>query len=264
MQIKTNYKVLPFCVISTRLLIAISLLICIPTLAFSKKLPVIEGKEVVASVNNDPITLEEFNRALSLIHSEKVEEKQVSSIDYKGVLDRLINLRLIVQEAKAIGLDELPEVKDMIESYSRTTLIGILRGNQVRDLKADDEELEKLYKEAMKELKLKSVLFEREKDAREFEGKIKAGADFDEIAQRTITDKLAKGSIEASYVKGLTLPLKALEAASQMSIGSVSPVISVKEGHVIFKIEDIRFPEDIEAKELAQQKALDFKKEKSP
>ena len=44
--------------------------------ASDKKLPVIDGKIAVATVNNDPITMEELNRAIAASHARRSEEKK--------------------------------------------------------------------------------------------------------------------------------------------------------------------------------------------
>ena len=77
-----------------------------------KDLPIMMGKKTVATVNNEPITLDEFNQELATIPQgiggdQKAEKEKIS-----GLLRRLINTRLIIQEARRMGLDELKEVKE--------------------------------------------------------------------------------------------------------------------------------------------------------
>ncbi len=239
------------------------LLIAIHTFASDRKLPEIDGKKIAATVGDEPITLEEFNRALSIIHSSGAEEKQVGKIDYKGILNRLINLKLILLEAKNIGLNELPEVKEILDKYPNNTLIGLLRGEYVKNIQTDEEEVDKLYKEAIKEYKINTVLFTKEDEAKKIEEGIKAGNKFEDIVKRIIADGTAKGSGEGEYLKGADLLPQVSEAVSKMEIGSISPVLQIKQGHVIFKLEDIRFPENQEAKEQARQKTLKLKRDKA-
>jgi len=232
--------------------------------ASEQKLPVINGEEVVATVNDDPITMDEFTRALSSIHSEgKQEGKQAGTIDYKGILKRLVTLRLIRQEAINIGLNELPEIKDAVDQNSRQTLIGLVRGHYVRDMEADEQEIDKLYKEAVGEFRLNSALFDKKDTAEKIEEEIKANDNFDETIKKVIADGTARGKGEGVYFKGLELLPQITEAISKMEAGSVSPVIEIKEGFIIFKLEDLRFPENPAAKEEAGKQALDYKRKKA-
>ena len=231
--------------------------------ASEQKLPVIGGEEVLAIVNDDPITMGEFNRALSAIHSEKEEERQTGRIDYKAILDRLITLRLVRQEALNIGLNELPEVKEMVQNYGRQTLVGLLRGEYVKGISADEEEVDRLYKEAVREFKLKSVRFEKKEEAVKIEEEIKSKGNFDDIVNRVSADKTGRGNVEGVYFKGEDLLPQVIDAASKMEIGSISPVIEIKEGFIIFKLEDTRLPENLAAKDTARKQALEYKRQKA-
>jgi len=245
------------------LILVLFLLAALHGFASDQELPVIDGKEIVAMVNNEPITVEEFNRELPSLyagHLGTAEEKQVGSIDYAGILNRLINMRLILQEARKIGLGELPEIKDMVDKYSNQTLIGLLKRQHIKDIKADEKEVDRIYKGAVKEWKIKSVMLEKEDVAKKVEAEIKTGKNFDEVVERLIADGSAKGEREGNFVKDKGLLPQIARAVSQMEIGAVSPVIKVKSGFVILKIEDIRFPENPEARERARQEALKRKK----
>jgi parvulin-like peptidyl-prolyl isomerase len=230
-----------------------------------QKLPVIDGQEVVAMVNDDPITLGEFNYALSIIHSGGSEGKEgthAGKLDYKGILDRLITIRLIRQEALNVGLNDLPEVKEIMASYSRQTLRGLLNGLYVKDVTADDEEVEKLYKEAITEFKLNSILSDTEDTAKKVEEEIKATGNFDEVIKKNIADKTVKGSGKGEYIQGSSLNPEIMSAVSKMKPGDVSPVIKLSHGFIIFRLEDVRMPENLEAKDKARQQALNYKREK--
>jgi parvulin-like peptidyl-prolyl isomerase len=242
-------------------LLAILIILCASKgFASEQKLPVIGGEEIVAMVSDDPITIGEFNRALSSIHSAGGEEKQAGKIDYEGIMKRLITLRLIRQEAINIGLNELPEVRDMVAQNARQTLVGLLRGEYVRGIAADEEEVDRLYKEAVREFKLKSVRFDKKEEAVKIEEEIKSKGNFDEMVNRISADKTGKGNVEGVYFKGQELLPQVIEVVSKMEVGSVSPVIEIKDGFIICKLEDVRLPENLAAKDEARKQALDYKR----
>src|SRR4030042_4785376 len=74
-----------------------------------KGLPVIKGKKVVAIVNGDSIPLDELNHELATLHQEVKGEEKVGKEKVSDLLRRLINTRLIIQEAKRMGLHEIKE-----------------------------------------------------------------------------------------------------------------------------------------------------------
>jgi len=227
--------------------------------AATPELPVIQGKKTVASVNDELITLDEFNYALTSSQKGAVGEKKVNKEDEAELLQRLINARLIVQEAQKIGLDELPEVKNMIDVYARITLREQLMERTLKNVKVDEKEVEKLYKEAVKEWKLSSVVFEKEDDAKKMAEQLSAGKKFDELSKAYIAAGKAKGD-EAQYLKVKELNPHVVRAVSKMKPGSVSPVIPLQSGFAIVKLEDIRYPENADEKERARAEALKQKR----
>ena len=226
-------------------------------------LPVIDGKVTVATVNDDPITLEEFNRAIAEAHATNPRGKKAGRIDYSAIMNRMINTRLIIIEGRNIGLDELPEVKNDIEAYSQETLIKILIEGQVKDIKADPEEVEKDYQELVKEWKITTVRFENEEAAKKFTAELQAGTNFEEAVKRARSAGLASEVDESRYLKDQDLTLPVARLVAKMKVGSVSPIVSIgKKGFVVFKLEGMRFSEkeDQEARKKAELQVLNRKR----
>ena len=228
-----------------------------------EKLPVIDGKPAVATVNEEPISLDELNRAIAASHTTRPKGDKAGRIDYSAIMERLINTRLILLEARNMGLDELPEVKDAVDRYARETLMELLLEFHVKDIRADEEDVEQLYKKAVREWKLKSIRFKKESDAREVDAQLKAGGDFDTIIDKAVEWGTAEADVDGVYLKTEDLALPVAGIVSEMEVGSVSPVLSIgKKGFIIFKLEDIQYPEEIDpiARQQAQRQALDQKK----
>jgi parvulin-like peptidyl-prolyl isomerase len=227
-----------------------------------QNLPVIKGKKVLAMVNDEPITLEEFRQELATLNKAKSEKEKAVQDDEAELLKRLVDSRLMVQEGRRIGLDDLPEVKKLVDVFSRVTLREMLVERQLKNVKASQEGIERLYREFVKEWKINSALIEKEEDAKRAEEELKAGKPFDELAKKLIEEGKAKGGEETNYLKKKDLNPQISEALLKMEIGSVSPPIPLKNGFVILKVEDIRYPDNPEAKEKAKQEGLALEKAK--
>jgi parvulin-like peptidyl-prolyl isomerase len=221
-----------------------------------KDLPTIRGKKTVATVSDEPITLDEFNQELATLHQGIGEDQKAEKEKLSELLKRLINTRLIIQEARRMGLDELKELKERADVFARQTLRDELLERQVKNIKPDEKEVEILYREAIKEWKIKSILFEREEDAKAMEDALKGGKGFDETLEKSLSDKKGKGGEEGIYLKEKDLLPEIAEAVSKMKIGSTSAVVKIKTGFVIFKLEDVRFPENPMVKEQVRMELL--------
>jgi hypothetical protein len=213
-------------------------------------LPVIKGKRVVATVTGEPITLDEFNRDLALAQGASKSE----------VLRRLINVSLVVQEAKRIGLDELPEISNKVDAFSKVTLREELMYRQVKDIKFDEKEVEELYRDSIKEWKMSSVMFGKEDDAKKMAEEMKAGNNFDQLSKQFVAEGKAKGGEQGEWLKVKDISPQIVNAISKMKVGSVSPSIPIKSGFVILRLEDIRYAEDPQAMKQARDEALKRKK----
>ena len=245
--------------------IALALLLLTGTTGFAsdKALPVVEGKKTVATVNGEPITLEEFDQELSMLSEGAGGNDKVAKEKRIELLKRLINTRLIIQEARRMRLDELKELKERVDVFSRVALRDELIERHVKNVKPDDKEVEEAYRESIKELKVKSILFEKEEDAKRMEDAVKAGKGFDETARNFVADKKGKASEEGDYLKFKSLLPEIAGAASKMKIGSISSVLRIRSGFVIFKLEDIRFPDDPLVKERVRREALGRKQKEA-
>jgi parvulin-like peptidyl-prolyl isomerase len=208
-------------------------------------LPVVDGKMTVATVNGEPIFLDEFNEAIGASHARSFKRKTAGSIDYSPIMKRLINIRLIVIEGRNMGLHELPEIIDRLDAYSRENLMSLLLEQQVKNIKADEEEVERVYKETVKEWKITAVGFGKEEVARKFEEEIKAGNTFEETVKKAKAEGIPEKVDEGIYLKTQDLFPPVARLVTKMEIGSVSPIVALDKGQfVIFRLEGIRFPED--------------------
>jgi hypothetical protein len=227
----------------------------------------------VAVVNDEPITVEDLKSAIAVSHEEGDEGKkdsitQAPKIDFNELLQRLINVQLVIQEARSIGLDELPEVKNTVDMFSRVTLRSLLREDVWKDVTANEDEVEKLYRKNLREVKTNTAFFEKEKDAKKAAGEIKAGKSFDSVIAKGVKAGTIKGTDAGKYIKFKDLNPAIAAAISKMKVGSVSPVTKIvladnKTYFAVFRLDDDRSAESPEAKEQARQTVLQSKRDEA-
>jgi hypothetical protein len=220
----------------------------------------------VAVVNDVPITVEDLKKAIAVAHEERDEGNkdkitQAPKIDFNELLQRLINVELVVQEAKTIGLDELPAVKDPIDVFQRVTLRDLLRQDVAKGITADEDKVEKVYRENIREVKTSTVFYEKEKEAKKAIREIKAGKSFDAVIAKGKKAGTIKGTDEGKYIKFKDLNPVIASALRKMKVGSVGPVTKIvlqgnKTYFSVFRFDDDRSLESPEAKEQARQTVL--------
>jgi hypothetical protein len=230
----------------------------------------------VAVVNDVPITVEDLKSTIAAAHEEKEEGEegkkdgatQAPKIDFNELLQRLINVQLVIQEAKTIGLDELPEVKGPVTIFESVSLRSLLREDVAKNVKVSEDEVEKVYRENTREVKTNTAFFVKEKDAKNVAREIKAGKSFDEVIAKGKKAGKVKTTESGNYIKFKDLNPVIASSLSTMKVGSVSPVSKIilgdgKTYFAVFKLEDDRVPENPEAKEQARQTVLQTKIDKA-
>ncbi len=222
----------------------------------------------VAEVNGETITLEELKAVVFSSHEERLEQQlKAPAVSFGVFLDRLITVRLFAQEAKNVGLADLPEIKSAIENFSKTALRNIYMAELLKDVKANPEEVEQSYKDSVREWKIQAAMFPKEEDAKKMEADLKSGKSFEETVARAIKEGTAQGQAKSDYVKGQALQPQVAGALSRMSVGSVSPVIAIGGGKErrfsLIKLEDVRYPDDHALRASVEREALSRAKRQS-
>jgi hypothetical protein len=218
----------------------------------------------VAIVDDEPITLADLTKRIASIHAGRTDEHTSARKNYANLLDRVITTKLIVQEARNIGFDEMPEVAAQLEQFSTDLLLSIVMSHHLESVEPDPEELDELYRQMSREFLLTTLNFANREDASAFVEQYESGGDFQELAAAFIEDGRTEGELDAQeYLKLKDLLPRIAQTAYDMEVGSVSEVFSVTDGLVLFHVDDVRFYEDPAVKEEARQKILGrLKKEK--
>lgn len=222
------------------------------TLRFPILSPLFE-ETPLAQVNGEEITLSELNKELMIFHAEGTDQETTLDRSISGLLERMINLRLIVEEARNIGLDELPDIREQIEAFEQKTLRDLTRSRRVKGLEPDDDQVEKLYDEMKTQYKLNSLFFQKEFEADKAAKKLAGDQSFAEVTAWALEEKVAQGGGEGRYFSVNELLPQVAEFAQNNVIGAVSPVMKLGLGFAIFTIEDQRIVESEELRAKAYQ-----------
>lgn len=208
----------------------------------------------VAVVNEEPITFRELTKRISSIHAGREEQATSARKNYANLLERVITTQLIVQEARNIGLDELPEIEEKIEDYSTRLLVNRVMRDPLQSVEPDPAEVDALYAQMAREALLSALTFKREEDALAFQDQFEATGDFPGLARRFVEEGRAEGDTdEPQYMRAQDLLPRIAGAAFTMDPNSLSQIFSTKEGYLVFYLYEFRAYEDPALEEEAQR-----------
>ncbi|OYY74856.1 MAG: hypothetical protein B7Y40_02585 [Gammaproteobacteria bacterium 28-57-27] len=236
-----------------------------PEKAASTTAAPVEQKDVLAIVNGDTITVEEFNAIkLQLPPQAQASDEQV--------LNQLIELKALAQKAEADGLAKEAAIQSEIERAKESILANHLVKRMMKDMKFTDEQLKKEYDELVtklpkkQEMKAAHILVENEEQAKEIQKKVNEGGDFAELAKANSIDPGSKdqGGDLGWFEAGMMVPeFSAAAAALKPGETTKEPVKSQFGWHII-KLEETRDvpPPAFEAvkpqvENMMQQKAVE-------
>ncbi len=259
------------------LFLALLLLIC-----GCRKKP--EEKGIVARFNGEPITLEEFNKALSPYSPSREEIPALK----RRVLDQLIEKRLKLQEARRLGLrvtdEELNQrIRETMGSYPKSEFITFLNKEETTfeewkekirkdilieklitsqvylPIKVNEKEITAYYQEHQdqfrepKKFRIRQILVESQAEAEEILKALGKGEGFEELARkRSLSPDKERGG-DMGYFSKEEMLAEWEEAVGKLSPGEVSYPVESPYGWHIFKLEEIKTPRILSLKEARKE-----------
>lgn len=249
---------------------ALICLMCL-TLAFSlfacKKE---DDSKVLVTINEDKITMTEFNKELDKIPMN-MKMMVATESGKKNFLDRLIIKKLLLKEAEKNTIEQDKEFQNRLSEIKEQLIIeSLLKKKLTSGANITDEALQKYYddnKEKFRkerEINTRHIILKSPEEAKQVKDKLAAGEDFNELAKKYSIDPNAKvtGGEVGFHPKGTLLPEYEAAAFKLTKVGQTSPVTKTQFGYHIIRLEGIKPPQYVpfaEVKEFIKQQLVQEK-----
>lgn len=199
---------------------------------------------VLAKINNEVLTLENFDEKVKGLESLSPEIK-INTVDAKkNYLNDLVIQELIVQEAKARGIDKKKDVKDAVEEFKRGTLARQLIMDETKGVTIEAAEIEGFYAQYKKEFAApeevwaREIVVSSEPTAKEILIALLQGSDFATVAkERSVSASASKGG-DLGFIKLSDKFENFSKAVAILEPGQISPIFKGPDGFYIVKIEE--------------------------
>jgi hypothetical protein len=222
-------------------------------------------KLAVARIDGEVVTLRDLTELLGATHAAHAGAAAPGATrDFTPALNRLIGARLIGLEARDMGLDEQAEFKLEMATYAESHLIQMLKDRATAAARPDPRDVERLFRDAVREWKVQSVLFPKEDDAKGFSAALAKGRKFDKLAAEAISAGKAQGTQKADWVSRKTAIAQVVQNLAALNkVGASTRPMRLSSGWAVARIEKMRYPEDAKAREEARREALGFAKKRA-
>lgn len=238
--------------ISNLFSIPVFILILILSLNLGCSKTTTDDDKAVAVVNEDPITLRNFQKEIAL-RSKQNPAYEITPSAIEDQLDTIIDRRLMIQEAMKMGIAGKEDFVHTIQTFWEQTLIRELIENKNREWEerifVTEQEIRDYYRKAQQLVTFKVIRTNDEKKAEEILRRIKKQ---ENSLNWEIVGPVAYFDIDHS----------ALKEAFHMSEGQIKMLKDGEEFLVIFveKKEDIALPPIGEVRGQIKKEVLERKK----
>jgi len=196
-----------------------------------------QNERVLATVNGETINSSELDREFMLVHSALSEEKK-ETFDYRGLLDKLINDKLLVQEAFSLGLDEEEWLQEKLaESRTRNAIKQYVADSVIFDREISEEDVLEYFLANYSKMQIRSLSVPDLENARRLAESIESGADMDSMANQVSADMYRyKGGLHnLKYLADVENVYR--EQALQLKVGELSSPIPYRDVYSIIRLE---------------------------
>jgi peptidyl-prolyl cis-trans isomerase C len=196
-----------------------------------------ENPQTLVVVNNDTITTADVDKQVMGMH-RRLSAEQIATFDYDKLLQKLINDRLLLQEALAIGMHEedvfVDELLEIQRDRARRTYV---RDTFKPDIDVSDEEVETRFKSFYFKIQLRTLAVASLEEAEELKGMIEDGAPMDSIAQaQSLDSRKFKGGLHSlKYWRDVPIILRL--AAQDLAPGEMSDPFKFQESWMFVRVE---------------------------
>lgn len=217
--------------------------------------------EVLATVGEETITRADLEARTAMLPPQ-IRSRFETPTGRQQLLDQVVLVSLLSQEARSLGIDKQDEVAKRIKEMTDNIIVQELTRQQVpTDISIPDEEIAAYY-EANKndfvraeQINASVIMFaapptigpeEKEKKqnlARETLARLKKGADFAEVAREVSEDQRTqrRGGITGFFAEGRRTRMygkKFEEVAFALKQGEMSDVFETEFGYFIVRLDD--------------------------
>jgi len=208
---------------------------CLLFTAFVGCASVSQKENILAVVESEPITEEDLKYSLNVTHRRE-DLSSASALNLSQYVQKLIDDRLIINEARRMGLDQSPEVQQAIQAYILRESVVRLHGEEiVQKVSVTEKDILEYYKKNYEIFTLGLIEVDTEENAEDLLGKLKKGENFAELAQKYSTHTSKKDGGEIA-INRRAMPPFIEKAVASLKPEEFSDVIKAANKYYIIKL----------------------------
>lgn len=227
--------------------------VCI--MAIAALIAIIDGRPIVAApdtgmapealviVNGDTISSSDLSALLVNVHT-KMNRADKMDFDYRKLVNKLVNDRLIIQEATSLGIDSEPQIVEQVDSLRNRRAVSLYLSEHYKpDLTISEDSIKAYFDKYYSRLQVRTVSVTAEDKAETAAADISGGASMDSIAREKSVDiyRYQGGLHNFKYYGDVENVIR--DAAAGLKPGEISSPFRYRDAWTILRVEK-RAPAD--------------------
>lgn len=215
--------------------------------------------ETAALVDGSPITTDELMYAASIVHRKDDLEK-TKRLDFMVYLQKVIDERLIVDEARRMGLEASPSIQKAVQEFILVNAVTLLHKEEViSKISISDDDIINNYRENY--LKYGLIELNNQDEAEAALTQLKGGADFEEVFLNYSTPENHK--FAAGIVRNrANLKQVFKDALSEVKPGEYTRIFKDNDKFYILKLLSVSPADEVFQKRLRNEIERGIRKQK--
>jgi parvulin-like peptidyl-prolyl isomerase len=195
----------------------------------------LQKETVLAVVDGEPITEGDLKYSLTIAHRRE-DLSSAGTLKLSQYVQKLIADRLIIDEARRMGIDQYPEIQQAIQAYIlRESVVRLHDEEIMQKVSVTEKDIVDFYKKNYEQVILGLIEVESKEKAEEILEQLKKGANFKELAQKYSTHSSKKDGGEIVFKRN-SLSTYIVEAVSNLKPDEFSDVIKMMNKYYIVKL----------------------------
>ena len=157
-----------------------------------------------------------------------------------------------------MGLDQQPGFLKSVGEFKEQQLRSQTEMRATKGVRPEAMEVERSFRDAVREWKVRSLLFAKKEDAVAFRAEIAGGKAYADAAKEAVAAKRATGGEAADWVaRSQALPQVAAALVPIQAAPAVTDPVELKDGFAVAAVEEVRYPEDPKARAMAEESSVE-------
>lgn len=191
--------------------------------------------DILATVDGEPLSREDLAYSIQIAHRRE-NLSTAHALDINDYLQKLINEKLIIQEARRAGVQDYTEVKKKVNAFLiRESVVRLYNEEIEQKVTVGEEAVAEYYREKYEKFTMGIIEVGSEKEAASILKQLKGGADFKGLAMQYSTHSSKKDGGAVVFVRKDMGPFWE-EAVTSLKLGEVGNVQKSGDKYYLIKL----------------------------